>query len=1035
MTTYVDVDRSAEAIQEDEELIEAVNQIVEKTAEIIYEDVKNDVSGFYLKVRQSIYTMFPFLMCWKDDRALFWDDMHKLAVTFALFVLAFLILSPSQFWVKKSSSWLSFGNKTSKTQRKASARHFNHLQRLRRFTSRGDETESSEDILERPQPQRRRSFSSVDYKLKDFEMDDDEDEDEDEEKEEERFAKMWPTIVSQSRYRSLVLPPECKRVDKPPSSYMISTLKEEKKDDKEQGDDDNPFDRLVTYWRHFLVFMVSMMRYDYGGAGWTLFYWLESLGRARKKMQKSKKDDSNDDDESESSSVLDKRSGFGTASAQTTSESSPVMKPRGRPRRKRDSIMAQQPCRETIDGSKVVTNENDTNDATDTPNVPQSTQSQLSTGDEEKKDCVDDSESTRTLVEESSISSPPSTPKKSTTTESCASSEPPTKKDSFSSVYDTPANDRSSDPTTPSDPVVPLEFDCDEATNPVLHSGRTKDALKYYRPATQRKNLGTDFMSREKNYLTSSAPGSFLPNMRGQVERRGSADDTYFFEAASTDESLRKMAVEIPVPDRNGYILGDEFLEDDENTPLLVFVNSRSGPQQGHLLITQLRSLLNPVQVWDLSDGGPEEALESFSAFTRLRILVCGGDGTVSWIISTIEKMKLQRWPPIAILPLGTGNDLARVHGWGGGYSNESLIEILEQVAESYISWLDRWEFTIENKKGKVKKVKSFFNYFGVGADAQMALQVHKLREYQPNLFFSRVINKAWYGIFGAEDAIKATSLNLPNDITLIADGVEVPLPPDSQGIILLNIDSYGGGVPLWARGSKESPSISNSIDRPYSIKRSRSLDPGWMRRRSRALGLDEIDPPSMFGEEDGVDDISTCLTDEERFARVTSCERPSSCQDGFLDVVSVRGSFHLGQIRVGLSTCQQLCQCRDLKIVIKRKVPVQLDGEPWSQSACTLHVKRKKEAAIMLHRSAGDSNGVETEMSKLLDWAEERSYIDSETHAVLMKEFSRRIENKTRERRLRSKDGLILSLKRAMESTGNLGNGGYQSGHNGIMF
>ena len=74
MTTYVDIDTSAEAIQEDEELIEAVNQIVErtgqvveKTAEIIYEDVKNDVSGFYLKVRQTVYAVFPFLVYWKED--------------------------------------------------------------------------------------------------------------------------------------------------------------------------------------------------------------------------------------------------------------------------------------------------------------------------------------------------------------------------------------------------------------------------------------------------------------------------------------------------------------------------------------------------------------------------------------------------------------------------------------------------------------------------------------------------------------------------------------------------------------------------------------------------------------------------------------------------------------------------------------------------------------------------------------------------------------------------------------------------------
>lgn len=222
---------------------------------------------------------------------------------------------------------------------------------------------------------------------------------------------------------------------------------------------------------------------------------------------------------------------------------------------------------------------------------------------------------------------------------------------------------------------------------------------------------------------------------------------------------------------------------------------------------------------------------------------------------------------------------------------------------------------------------------------------------------------------------------------------------------------------------------------RAYFLILSYFESPAWMRKRSRASRLEEIEPPSMFREDDSVDDISACLTDEERFAKVTSCDRPSSCQDGYLDVVSVRGSFHLGQIRVGLSTCQQLCQCRDLKIVIKRKVPVQLDGEPWSQNACTLHVKRKKDAAIMLHRSADDSNGVETEMSKILDWAEERNYIDNETHAILMKEFSRRIENKTRERRERSKDGLILSLKRAMESTGNLGNGGYQNGQSGIMF
>ena len=84
-----------------------------------------------------------------------------------------------------------------------------------------------------------------------------------------------------------------------------------------------------------------------------------------------------------------------------------------------------------------------------------------------------------------------------------------------------------------------------------------------------------------------------------------------------------------------------------------------------------------------------------------------------------------------------------------------------------------------------------------------------------------------------------------------------------------------------------------------------------------------------------------------------------------------------------------------------------------------------------MLHRSANDSNGVETEMAKLLDWAEERKHIDNRTHAVLMKEFSRRIESKTRERRERSKDNLF-SLMRANASSVDVGKGGNSSG---IMF
>ena len=72
-----------------------------------------------------------------------------------------------------------------------------------------------------------------------------------------------------------------------------------------------------------------------------------------------------------------------------------------------------------------------------------------------------------------------------------------------------------------------------------------------------------------------------------------------------------------------------------------------------------------------------------------------------------------------------------------------------------------------------------------------------------------------------------------------------------------------------------------------------------------------------------------------------------------------------------------------------------------------------------MLHRSLDD--GAETEMSKLLEWAEERKLIDGRVHRTLMKEFSRRIESKARGRQ--ATGGVLQQLKRLRGGVGKQGN------------
>ncbi|KMQ91020.1 diacylglycerol kinase theta [Lasius niger] len=341
--------------------------------------------------------------------------------------------------------------------------------------------------------------------------------------------------------------------------------------------------------------------------------------------------------------------------------------------------------------------------------------------------------------------------------------------------------------------------------------------------------------------------------------------------------------------------------------PLLVFVNVKSGGCQGLQLISSFRKLLNPYQVFDLDNGGPLPGLYVFRHIKDYKILVCGGDGTIGWVLQCLDNVGQDSEcssPACAIVPLGTGNDLARVLCWGSGYTgDEDPLNLLRDVIDAEEIILDRWTVVFHPEEKEQTQVVCnaagagstsedntqiyvMNNYFGIGVDADLCLDFHNAREENPNKFKSRLRNKGVYVTMGLRKMVRRKPCkDLHKEIRLEVDGKLVELP-QVEGIIILNILSWGSGANPWGPDTKE----------------------------------DQFYTPNHW--------------------------------DGMLEVVGVTGVMHLGQIQSGLRTAMRIAQGGHIKIHLNSDIPVQVDGEPWVQSPGDIVVLKSALKATMLKKS-----------------------------------------------------------------------------------
>ncbi|MBA0703265.1 hypothetical protein Goari_022113 [Gossypium aridum] len=118
----------------------------------------------------------------------------------------------------------------------------------------------------------------------------------------------------------------------------------------------------------------------------------------------------------------------------------------------------------------------------------------------------------------------------------------------------------------------------------------------------------------------------------------------------------------------------------------------------------------------------------------------------------------------------------------------------------------------------------------------------------------------------------------------------------------------------------------------------------------------------------------------------------PQSMHDKILEVVSISGTWHLGTLQVGLSRARRLAQGQSIKIQLFAALPVQIDGEPWSQQPCTLAISHHSQA-FMLRRTAEERLGhAAAIITNVLESAETNHVINTSQKRALLQEMALRL-------------------------------------------
>ena len=218
---------------------------------------------------------------------------------------------------------------------------------------------------------------------------------------------------------------------------------------------------------------------------------------------------------------------------------------------------------------------------------------------------------------------------------------------------------------------------------------------------------------------------------------------------------------------------------------MFLFVNYSSGGNRAKhfmkLNADQIMFAINDTKtllhIYSLNDE--KSRLRGFRKISRCdggRIVIAGGDGSVMWVYDHLLKFNIDPMLfPIAIIPFGTGNDLAAFSGWGRKPPRSLIGDYMTALQRHVTLWsiatpipMDLWMLEVTVKpNGYFMTVKSdgsekftgpltesdgnkvityrriFQNYMSIGMDARIGLGFEKKRT--KSTFYNKV-RYAWEG-------------------------------------------------------------------------------------------------------------------------------------------------------------------------------------------------------------------------------------------------------------------------------------------------